>query len=148
MSRTVTTTVYTLDELADRARESARNRYRERGFDYDWYSDVYENFSQICDILGIRLSTRTVSLHNNRHTEAPCIWFSGLWSQGDGACFEGSYQYQAQAARNIREHAPQDTELHRIADALLAVQQRHFGQLQTDIQHQGRYYHAHTRYPP
>jgi len=43
--------------------------------------------------------------------------------------------------RNIRAHAPQDTELHVLADALHAVQRRNFYQLRADITHRGRYNH-------
>lgn len=41
----------------------------------------------------------------------------------------------------IREYAPQDTELHRIADALQAIQRRNFYQLRADASHRGHYYH-------
>ncbi|HGY4720953.1 TPA: antitoxin of toxin-antitoxin stability system [Citrobacter amalonaticus] len=144
MSRIISTTVYTLDELSEPARERARAWYSEGGPEYDWYSDIYDNFTLICNILGVRLRTRTVTTTGGRHREKACIWFSGFSSQGDGACFEGHYRYQSQAARNIREHAPQDEELHRIADELQALQQRHFWQLQADIQHRGRYYHEYS----
>lgn len=144
MSKIISTTVYTLDELSEPAREKARDWYNEGGPEYDWYSDIYENFTLICNILGVRLRTRPVTTPGGRHCEKACIWFSGFCSQGDGACFEGHYRYQLQAARNIREHAPQDEELHRIADELQVVQQRHFWQLQADIQHRGRYYHEYS----
>ena len=71
----------------------------------------------------------------------PCIWFKGFWSQGDGACFESRYSYRKGAPRRIREYAPQDAELHRIADALQAVQRRNFYELCADLSHRGRYYH-------
>lgn len=144
MSKIISVTVYTLDELSDTAREKARDGYSEGGLEYDWYSDIYEDFTLICNILGVRLRTRTVTTTGGRHRESPCIWFSGFWRQGDGACFEGHYRYQPQAARSIREHAPQDEELHRIADELQAIQQRHFWLLQADVQHRGRYYHEHS----
>jgi hypothetical protein len=43
--------------------------------------------------------------------------------------------------RKTRAHAPQDTELHAIADALQDAQRRNFYQLHADITHRGRYYH-------
>ncbi|EFU2047097.1 antitoxin of toxin-antitoxin stability system, partial [Salmonella enterica subsp. enterica serovar Java] len=118
--------------------------YCEGGLEYDWYSDVYEDFTLICNILGIRLNTRTITTTGGRYHEKACIWFSGFSSQGDGACFEGDYRYQPGAAQNIRQHASQDAELHRIADELQAIQQRNLWQLQADIQHQGRYYHEYS----
>ena len=47
-------------------------------------------------------------------------------------------------ARAIREHAPQDEELHRIADALQDVQRRNFHQLHASIRHRGRYCHEYS----
>lgn len=141
MSRIITTTVYTPDELSTTAREQARAWYREHMPDDGWHQAVYDEFQVICRILGVDIRMYTVPLPSGGHRQRPCIWFSGFCSQGDGACFEGHYRYQSQAALNIREHAPQDEELHRIADELQAVQQRHFWQLQADIQHRGRYYH-------
>ncbi|ECJ2707231.1 antitoxin of toxin-antitoxin stability system, partial [Salmonella enterica subsp. diarizonae] len=94
MSRVISTTVYLSDELSESAREKARSWYCEVGLEYDWYSDVYEDFILICSILGIRLHTRTVTTTGGRYHEKACVWFSGFWSQGDGACFEGHYRYQ------------------------------------------------------
>jgi len=87
MPQVIATTVYRLDELPDGAKDRARAWYREGGFDYDWYDAVYEDFQRIAEILGIRLKTRVCRLVGGRTREDPCIWFSGFWSQGDGACY-------------------------------------------------------------
>lgn len=57
------------------------------------------------------------------------------------ACFETSYSYRKGAPCRIREYAPQDAELHRIADALQVTQRRNFYQLNAEASHRGRYYH-------
>ena len=44
----------------------------------------------------------------------------------------------------IRTHAPQDTELHRIADILQTVQRRNFYQLTTVIRQRGNYSHEYS----
>ena len=44
-------------------------------------------------------------------------------------------------AKGIRAHAPQDTELHRIADTLQEAQRRNFFQLHTTIRQRGNYCH-------
>ncbi|MEO3434586.1 antitoxin of toxin-antitoxin stability system [Inquilinus sp. CAU 1745] len=137
----IETTVYRLDELSDAAKEKARAWYREGGFDYDWYSAVYEDFQRIAEILGLDFKTRPVQLMGGGTRHEPCIWFRGLWSQGDGACFETRYSYQKGANRRIREYAPQDTELHCIADALQAIQRRNFYQLRAEASHRSHYYH-------
>ena len=69
------------------------------------------------------------------------IYFSGFSSQGDGACFEGEYAYRKGAAKAIRDHAPLDTELHRIADELQKLQRAHFYGLSARVSHSGFYSH-------
>ena len=144
MPEIIETTVYQLHELPDAAKDKARDWYREVGFDFDWYDAVYEDFERICAIMGVSLATRHVRLFGGSVRAKPCIWFSGFWSQGDGACFEGHYRHAKAAAKQIRAHAPQDAELHGIADSLLAVQRRNFYQLHATITHRGRYYHEHS----
>ncbi len=140
----ITTTVYTLHELSSTAQEKARDWYRQHHADSNWYENVYEDFREVCGIFGIDLRQRVFRLSNGRFMEEPCIWFSGFCSQGDGACFEGRWHWQPATPRKIREYAPQDRELHRIADALQAVQKRNFWQLQAEISHRGRYCHPYS----
>lgn len=141
MSEVIEITVYRLIELSGDAKDKARAWYREGGFDDDWYDAVYEDFQRVAEILGLDLKTRTVRLMGGGTRQDPCIWFRGFWSQGDGACFETRYSYRKAAPRRIREYAPQDTELHCIADALQAVQRRNFYQLRAEATHRGHYYH-------
>lgn len=143
MPEVIETTVYRLAELSDEAKDKARAWYRESGFDYDWYDTVYEDFQQIAEILGIDLKTRTVRLMGGGSRQKPCIFFSGFWSQGDGASFEGNYSYRKNASASILAYAPQDTTLHGIADALQSVQRRNFYQLRAEATHRGHYYHEH-----
>ncbi|MDP4446398.1 antitoxin of toxin-antitoxin stability system [Escherichia coli] len=144
MSSIITITVYTLDELSCPARGKARDWYRQHHADSNWYENVYEDFREVCGIFGIDLRQRVFRLSNGRFMEEPCIWFSGFCSQGDGACFEGRWHWQPATARRLREYATQDHELHRIADALQAVQKRNFWQLQAEIHHRGRYCHPYS----
>ncbi|MBN9362818.1 MULTISPECIES: antitoxin of toxin-antitoxin stability system [unclassified Devosia] len=144
MPEIIETTVYRLDELPEAARDKARAWYREGAFDHDWYEFVYDDFERICAILGVELSTTRVPLYGGGTRQKPCIWFSGFWSQGDGACFEGRYRHAKGAPRHIRDHAPEDGELHRIADSLQAIQRRNFYQLHAGICHRDRYYHEYT----
>lgn len=144
MPEIVETTVYTLDELSDPAKEAARAWYREGQIDDDWHEFVVEDFETICILLGITLATRPVHLMGGGTRQKACIWFRGFWSQGDGACFEGRYAHAADAAKSIRSHAPQDGDLHRIADALQAVQRRNFYQLRAEITQHGHYCHEYS----
>lgn len=98
--------------------QSFLDAHRDINVDHDWYDSVFDDFRQICKILGIEIDA-----------EEPR--FSGFWSQGDGASWTGAYRalrydllkgcyiprYDI-APVEIRQHAPLDTELHRIADEL------------------------------
>ena len=134
--RIVETPVYDFTELSGAAKDKARAWFRET-IDYDWWECVTDDFERICPILGVTLATRTVRLMGGGTREKPCIWFSGFWSQGDGACFEGRYAYAPRAPRRIRDYAPQDTALHRIADALQALQRPNFYQLAASFRQTG-----------
>lgn len=139
---TITKEVYAFDELDNRAKERARAWFREGALDYDWWYAVYDDAAQCAEILGINLQQKPVKLMNGTTRYDPCIWFSGFSSQGDGACFEGSYSYAKGCRTKIREHAPEDTKLARIADELTVVQRRHFYRLQATVKHRGHYYHS------
>jgi hypothetical protein len=141
MPQIIETTVYRFGELSAAAKDNARAWYREGAFNYDWWDAVYEDFARICAILGVDLKTRAARLFGGGVRQEPCIWFSGFWSQGDGACFESWYSYRKGACRQIRDYAPQDVELHAIADTLQAIQRRNFFQLRADVRHRDRYYH-------
>ena len=144
MPEIVETTVYRLDELSDDGKEKARAWYRQGSFDHDWFEFVFDDFERVCEILGVRLRTRAVPLYGGGTRQKPCIFFSGFWSQGDGASFEGSYSHAKGSARQIRDYAPKDGELHRIADALQAIQRRNFYQLHATISHRGRHCHEYS----
>lgn len=144
MPQIIATTVYHLSELPECAKERARSWDREGGFDHDWYDAVYEDFQHIAEILGIHLNTRTVRLVGGRTREDPCIWFTGFWSQGDGACWTGTYTYRKSAAVDLRAYAPQDETLHSIAERLQVVQRQNFYQLNAKVTHRGNCCHAYN----
>jgi len=144
MPEIICTTVYQFPELSDAAKEKARNWYRELGPQDDWWDAVYEDFERVGEILGIRLKTSPVRLMGGGTRAKPCIWFSGFWSQGDGACCEGYWSHAKGAAKRIRYYAPTDVTLHGIADRLQAIQRRNFYQLAAEASQRGRYYHEYT----
>ncbi len=144
MPRIIETTVYTIDELCDAAKENARIWYRHQGLHDEWYDFVYEDFETICRILGIALGTTPVRLYGGGTRDKPQIFWSGFHSQGDGASFFGTYCHARGASKAIRAHAPKDAELHRIADELQAVQKRNFWQVHASIRQSGRYCHEYS----
>ena len=136
-------TVYTFDELSDEAKENARNWWRECE-EQDWQGGefVIDDASTVARIIGIEFDTRPVKLMGGGTRNDPTVYWSGFYSQGDGACFEGSYSYAKGASKAIREYAPQDTTLHAIADGLQKVQKCHFYSLAARMTHRGGYYHS------
>ena len=141
MPRIVETTVFGIEELPEAAKESARAWYREACLDHEWYDFVFEDFETVCRILGVTLRTSPAKLMGGGTRDKPHIFFRGFWSQGDGACFDGSLRHARGGTGAIRAHAPKDTELHRIADILQAVQRKNFYQLTADIHQRGNYSH-------
>jgi len=144
---TITKTLYKFDELpTERAKEKARDWYRQ-------IQDVHlvlldlniDDFRQIAAIFGIEFAQREVqSARTGKKWYEYQIYYTGFSCQGDGACFDGSYTYAADAPKKIREYAPQDSELQRIADDLEALQSRNAFQLIATCKQSGRYYHAYS----
>lgn len=148
MPTTKTITLYKYEELSDTAKEKARDWYRQAGYHDEWWDSVYEDADRMAALLGIDIDRK------GKHT--PAIYFSGFCSQGDGACFEGSYSYQKGALKAVQKEAPakfkqadgsvhhseSNVELHRIAKGLQEVQRRHFYRLEASCKHRGRYYHS------
>lgn len=141
--RTIETTVYKFDELSDSAKEKARDWYRSHVFgDSNYWEHVLADADHVAELMGIDIARHTYRTMGGDAGSAPTIYFSGFCSQGDGACFEGSYAYKKGAHKAIRDYAPQDTELHRIADALQSTQRLHFYKLTASMSHRGHYSHS------
>jgi hypothetical protein len=120
----IETPVYTFDELSDEAKEKARDWWRELRDSSD-LDPVIEDFEQCAGILGVEVNRRGWrSTSGATGTEPAIRW--GLYTQGSGASFEGSYRYKKGAAKAIRAYTGNsDAELIRIADELQAIQKRH-----------------------
>lgn len=128
MSHVISTTVYQYDELSPEAQEKARDWFRSASEGDNFYSEcVIEDATRIGALLGITIDD---------------VYWSGFWSQGSGACFIGSYHYAKGAPKAVKAYAPQDAELHRIADALQSLQRKNFYALTARISHRGHYQHS------
>lgn len=62
------------DQLTEQHRGQLLERHRVESAHDEWWDDVYEVFKEDMSAIGVHVET---------------IYFSGFWSQGDGACFEG-----------------------------------------------------------
>ena len=124
----ITTTVYSFSELSQEAQEKAIEKLYDINVDENFWSDcVIDDAKECGKLLGITVDK---------------VYFSGFSSQGDGACFEGSYSYLKGSVKKIKSYAPKDIELHRIASALSAVQKNHNYKLEASVKHSGHYYHS------
>jgi hypothetical protein len=139
----VETKVYQFSELDESAKDRAREWYREGVCtDSDWYEFVYEAATTAATLLGIEIGTKSHKTMGGSTGYSPRIWFSGFASQGDGASWEGEYQYKRGSCAAVRAEFPQDTELHGIADRLYRVQRRNFYSLSAHVSQSGRYQHS------
>jgi len=66
--------VYNFNELNEAAKEKAIENNRDINVDYEWFDGEEDYFKEDMDKLGFQVDK---------------IYFTGFYSQGDGACFEG-----------------------------------------------------------
>lgn len=141
-TETTTRTLYKFSELSPEAQQHAleqHSRLESEFFDSDY---IFDNAAEIAALFGLDLDTQYIPLMNGNTRPEPTIYYSGFCSQGDGACFEGSYSYKAGALKAVKGYAGQDKELHRIAKALQDIQKKNFYQLTARTKHSGHYYHS------
>ena len=83
MPRIVKTSVFTIDELSDAAKENARIWYRDQGLHDDWYDFVYEDFETICRIhRHDALKTSPVRLYGGGTRDKPQILLDRFLESG------------------------------------------------------------------
>ena len=129
MSTTIMTEVFKFDELDDSAKTKAREWWRQASAgDIYWSECAIDDAKKIARMLGF----------NIEH-----VYFSGFWSQGDGACIVGTWAAKDVKAAELRAYAPKDRELGSIRKAMRAFARAHRGNT-ANIKHQGRYYHEHS----
>lgn len=130
--------LYKFDELDDKAKDRAREWYREVSSDDDFHEFVYEDAATIGELMGLDIRQRRVNTIGGNIRYEPDIFYSGFWSQGDGACFQGRWEYKPDALQKVKEHAPLDEKLHNIAADLADPK---LSGLYANIVHRGNYYH-------
>jgi hypothetical protein len=75
-------------DLPEDRKEQIRNKHREAGLHDDWWEYVYEDAKEIGKQFGLDIED---------------IFFSGFWSQGDGACYKGSLRFKECEERDLPE---------------------------------------------
>lgn len=127
-TETIEHKIYTFNELSEDAKAKARDWYRE--------GNSYDSFYSECVIEDAKEAAACFGLDIDK------VYFSGFWSQGDGACFEGRYRYKAGWREALKAYAPKDETLQRIGEALQHAQRKHFYTLEANTKHRGHYYHS------
>ena len=121
------TTVYQFDELNDKAKERAREWYRQGNYDDSFWSEcVIDDAKEIGKYMGMDVDK---------------VYFSGFWSQGDGACIEGTWRASDVKVDKLKEYAPQDKEIHRIGDGLAELA-KEYPDGYFRVKHRGHYSHS------
>ena len=143
--KTIKTVVYEFDELSDKAKEKARDWWREcSAYDDFWSECAIDEAIEQGNLLGITFKLRDVKLNNGKTWQKPCIYYSGFASQGDGACFEGAWHASDVKADKVADgwgDAPATKEIKRIARELAAVAKELPAGCAT-VRHNDRYYHS------
>lgn len=67
------------NELTNEAKEKARDEYRNAEGNFEWWDGVYEIVKETATSFGLRIDD---------------IYWSGFWSQGDGASFKGVLDFK------------------------------------------------------
>lgn len=144
MPTTKTILLYTFDELEERAKERARDWFREADLFSDYVS--YDDFIEICTAMGVQVGTLPRKARNGNVYQEPQIRWSGFSSQGDGASFAGRYASTGKAGESIRAYAGQDEKLHAIGDSLDLLAAKYPNGITADITlpHGGNYVHEYA----
>jgi hypothetical protein len=141
---------FTYDQLSEHAKKRVRDRVRNNpNYPHDsWFECIYEDADTIAGFMGITIDRRQEKRRDGSIRDAgPDIMFSGFWSQGDGACFNGRWSAAETTYERfcqLLDHAPTDTHLHEIAFAFAkaAYDLRHFQDVVARIEQDGHYYHS------
>ena len=143
--RTETVNIYQFSELSEKAKENARDWFREGNLQDNYWSEcVIEDATEIAKLFGLDIGTRPYDTVGGKKRYEPTVFWSGFSSQGDGASFTGTYRFKADAIEAVKAHAPQDETLHAIVADLMAAQSLCSGQLNFKITTSGRYCHEYS----
>lgn len=111
---------FEFDELSDAAKQKARDWFREGNMDDNyWCESTIDEAVEQGQFLGINFDLRERrNMEGKPMPGAPKIWWSGFSSQGDGACFEGTWRAHQVKADKVADgwgEDPATTEIKRIA---------------------------------
>ena len=121
---------YSFNELSDEAKQVAFNNNSEINVDnWDWYDSTEDDFHTILELIGF---------YNIDS------YFSGFYSQGDGASFSADYRYKKGCLKAVKQHAPNDAALHNIVSGIISHQKDNGYLLSCEVSKGGNYSHSDT----
>jgi hypothetical protein len=129
--RTITTTVYKLNELSKSSQEVAYQQWCqidqfEDGFMKDGF--MKDDIIELGNCIGININK---------------VLYSGFHSQGDGACFTGDYEYKPNWKAKLEGYAPLDETMNDLGEALEVIN-KWSKSFSVNVTHSGRYYHENS----
>lgn len=99
-------TEFRFEELSDSAKDKVRERHNAWFHGDQWYDAVYEDFVRVAAVFGFQ-------------TSADGVYFSGFWSQGDGASFRALYRSPLGSVHEaLTKEGYGDAELLRLANEI------------------------------
>lgn len=145
--KTVRIKAYEFSELSDKAKERARQWWRESSSgDNYWSESTIEEAVEQGKLLGITFKERQRTAINGKPLPGePCIWWRGFSSQGDGACFEGAWGASAVKADKVADgwgESADTTEIKRIASEFDRLA-KEYPEASFLVVHRGHYQHEH-----
>lgn len=121
-------TVYKFAELSDKAKEKAREWWRRASAGDTYFAEMpRENFVTIAHALGWQ-------------TDQKKMFWSGFYSQGDGAQFEGDFKAERVDVSKLAGFLAADTKLADIANQFKLIAEA-FPQVEGSVKSSGHYCH-------
>lgn len=125
-----TVKIYSFNELSNEAKQVAFNNNSDINVEcWDWYDCTKDDFHTILELIGF------YNINSN---------FSGFYSQGDGASFSADYRYKKGCLKAVKQHAPNDKELHNIVEGIVSHQKDNGYLLSCKVSKGGNYCHSNT----
>jgi hypothetical protein len=135
--RVIETKVYTFGELDEKAKARALDDWRQIAYSDSFWSD--------CEIEDF---VNAIAPHMGWRIDKKEVYFSGFWSQGDGACFAGYWYADNVDPEKFRAEGSTNAEVLRIVDgyaelakACAANPDRDGEPCSARVKHSGQYYH-------
>lgn len=140
----IETPVYLYAELDESGKEAARQWWIDAMSAEDYAEYVIQDATEIAERMGITFRQKPYQTVGGKTRYEPAVYWSGFCCQGDGASFEGSYTSTGTALLKVKEHAPVDERLHRIAAELDAQHAQVGSRISAVITTSGHYSHSYS----